>query len=219
MLTDKSFKIALFISFMLHVLFFLQMPHLKTLSSEKPLPRLEVTYLKIQEIKPKKANIKTKPPEASTLLAQAKEKPAQAKLENKKDSFITIKEQPKKQIIEKPMPVKQVERIEIPPELPKEDEALYVDYYQSIRGRIREFVVANYPRFVAYGEVCLHFVLLSNGKLKELTVIGERSSPNNLLQQIAKKSVRQASPFSVFPKGLNQGELSFNVIISFELEE
>ena len=219
MFTDKPLRIALLISFILHTLMLVQMPHLEILSKEKPLPKLEVTYLKIKEIKPKKTNIKTKPPKVSKTLAAPKDRPAQVKLENNKDSFVKLKKEPKKQIPQKAAPLRQVEQIEIPPELPKEDQALYVNYYQSIRGRIREFVVDNYPRFVAYGEVCLRFVLLSNGKLKELTVVVERSSPNNLLQKIAKKSVRQASPFSAFPKGLNQAELSFNVIISFELEE
>lgn len=219
MFTDKSLRIAFLISFILHTLMLLQMPRLEILSKEKPLPKLEVTYLRIKEIKPKKTNIKAKPSKVSESLVAPKDKPAQVKLENNKDSFVKLKKEPKNQILQKAVPLKQVGQIEIPPELPKEDQVLYVDYYQSIRGRIREFVIDNYPRFVAYGEVCLRFALLSNGKLKELTVVGERSSPNSLLQKIAKKSVRQASPFSAFPKGLNQTELSFNVIISFELEE
>lgn len=219
MLANNSLRIAFLISFTLHALILLQLPHLKVLSREKPLPRLEVTYLKVQEIKPQRTSSKVRPPKASRQRIVTKDTSMQVKLVNKKNSSAAIKEEPKKKLLEKSAPVEQVEKIEIPPELPKEDEELYINYYQSVRGRIREFVINNYPRFVAYGEICLHFTLLSTGKLRELTIVGERSSPNNLLQKIAKKSVRQASPFNAFPKGLNQDELSFSVIISFELEE
>jgi len=50
-------------------------------------------------------------------------------------------------------------------------------------------------------------------------VVEERSTPNRLLKEIAKKSLRRASLFASFPEGLGQAQLSFNVIISFELEE
>jgi len=200
---DRSLRIAFLISAVLHALLFLQGWQFKTLSIKKPPGPLVVTYLIPKEVPAAKPRVKEKPaPRLQTAKAV----------------------RPKKEIAQKTpkKPLEQTrdeEKIEIPPELPKEKEALYIGYYQSIRGRIREFVVENYPRFIACGEVCLRFVLLSNGKLKELSVIEERSTPNHLLQEIAKKSLRRASPFAPFPKGLGQAQLSFNVIISFELEE
>jgi len=193
----------LLISAVIHALLFLPGWQIKAFSIKKPPAALVVTYLLPKE-----------PPLAKLRL---KEKPI-SRLQTTKAA------RPKKEVAQKtpkkpPEQARGEEVIEIPPELPKEKESLYISYYQSIRGRIREFVVENYPRFIACGEVCLRFILLSDGKVKELSIIEERSTPNYLLKEIAKKSLYRASPFAPFPKGLNQAQLSFNVIISFELEE
>jgi len=211
---DKSLTIALLISTILHMAIFLQIPHLKSSPTKKDVAALVVTYLTLKDIPQPKPKTRAKPKRTTIV----KEKKIDiVKVQKKKEDVVKLK----KKTIKKPADttVNKTEKIEIPPELPKEKEAVYINYYQSIRGKIREFVVDNYPRFIACGEVCLHFILHSNGKLKQLRIIEERSTPNRSLQEIAKKSVRQAAPFSAFPKDLNQRELSFNVIISFELEK
>ncbi|MBN2097131.1 MAG: hypothetical protein JW714_01485, partial [Candidatus Omnitrophica bacterium] len=58
----------------------------------------------------------------------------------------------------------------------------------------------------------------SDGSVKEVKIIEEDSSPNRLLKGIAQRSLLQAAPFLPFPEGLSQKQLSFNVMVSFELE-
>jgi len=128
-------------------------------------------------------------------------------------------QQPDKDLNADLKPEQKQEKIEIPPELPKEKETLYLSYYQTIRNKIRKYVTKNYPHYIARGEICLYFVLTSNGQLEQIKIIEERSTQNNLLKEISKRSVKAATPFLAFPKGLDQPKLSFNVIISFESED
>ncbi|MFC1631153.1 energy transducer TonB [Candidatus Omnitrophota bacterium] len=165
---------------------------------------LQVTYLinnkipvKIERIAPPKPVIKP--------AAAVKEMASIPQLKQKAVTALKPRSEQKTQIL-------------IPEDLPKEQEALYLDYYQSIRQKIRQFVIRNYPRYIDRGEVCLYFVLLPNGKLDQIRVLSERSCENTQLQQIAEKSVRQAAPFIAFPQQLDQPQLSFNVVISFEVE-
>jgi len=215
MFLDKSLNIALLISAIFHTVVFLPLPHFKNLSVQKKAPPLKVTYLAPKKISPRKPLAEDKP---HKLVKQVNKKDAAIKAEVKKDKMVKPKDKPVKRKIPLAEPPSQYAKIEIPLELPKEQEALYLNYYQSIREKIRTFVVENYPRFIACGEVCLYFVLSSKGGLKEISVIEKRSSPNRLLREIAEKSLRDASPFLPFPEELNQPQLSFNVIISFELE-
>jgi outer membrane biosynthesis protein TonB len=48
--------------------------------------------------------------------------------------------------------------------------------------------------------------------------VEEKSSADVYLTEIALKSVNDASPFPKFPTELDYFQLSFNVIISFEIE-
>ena len=223
MFLDKTLRITLLISVLFHATTFLPLAHFKNLSVQKKVPALEVTYLAPRKISSKEPSAKNKP---RRLVKQTNKKDAAMKPQVKtaralkgQDRLLKRKEdKPLKSRLAPLKPTSQYAKIEIPPELPKEKEALYLSYYQSIRQKIRTFVVENYPRFIACGEVCLYFILSSNGRLKEINVVEERSNPNRLLREIAEKSLRDASPFSPFPKDLEQPQLSFNVIISFELE-
>lgn len=216
MLLDKTLCITLLISLVFHLTIFLPLPFFRCHSIKQPLPPLKITYLA-----PKVTPVET---------IQAKERPilkteSQKQIEKetvatqlKTDKSLNIKKEPLEELVKLPQLKAKQAKIVIPPELPKEKEALYLNYYQTIRKKIRRLVVQNYPRFIACGEVCLYFVLLSNGELKEIKIVEERSCQNQLLKEIAKRSIQQASPFSAFPKDLNQAHLSFNVIISFETE-
>jgi outer membrane biosynthesis protein TonB len=93
----------------------------------------------------------------------------------------------------------------------------YISYYQIIREKIRRCAYQSYTRQDA-GEIYLSFVISSNGELNNLKVVDERSVRNDYLRSIALQSVKEASPYPVFPKDLEYPQLSFNVIISFEIE-
>ena len=96
--------------------------------------------------------------------------------------------------------------------------ATYISYYRSVREKIRQYADRNYPRRkrLARGEVFLSFVVTSSGELLLVKVIDERSARSPALRNIAINSVRDASPFPAFPKGMSQYQITFNVIISFE---
>ncbi|MDD3374750.1 MAG: hypothetical protein PHY73_03375 [Candidatus Omnitrophica bacterium] len=94
---------------------------------------------------------------------------------------------------------------------------LYTKYYQDIRNRIREKAYDNYEQFDA-GEIYITFIIESDGVLKDIKIIEERTNANQYLRRISIRSVQQASPFPSFPEDLKYPELSFNVVISFEVE-
>ena len=201
---DKSLTVALLISAIFHLAIILPLPYFNRSLVKKSPYAIKITYLAAEEIALKDVRRKAKPLAA-----------IQHKAPKKED----LKPKPLDDLTHFAKPTPEHLAIEIPPELPKEKEALYLNYYQSIREKIRKIVLNNYPRYIACGEVCLYFVLTSNGELKEIRVVEERSSQNRLLKEIAERSVYQASPFLAFPNDLNQPQLSFNVIISFELEQ
>lgn len=199
MFFDKSLGIALLISIIFHTIIFLPLPRFESRSMQKDTPELKVTYLVYKKDFLNTSNLR-KITRSLIAAQQAKKKNGAAINDTEKTKGIA-------------------EKIEIPPELPRDKENLYLNYYESIREKIRRFVINNYPHYIACGEVYLYFVLLSNGKLKELKIVEEKSSQNKMLKKIAKRSVVQASPFPAFPEDLQQSQLSFNVIISFELED
>lgn len=109
-------------------------------------------------------------------------------------------------------------KITLPPvELAKIDNPSYISYYQIVREKIRRSAYQNYTRSET-GEVYVAFVVSNDGDLRNTRLIEEKSSANPYLKSIALSSVKSASPFPAFPKELDYPELSFNVVISFEIE-
>ncbi|MFC1508774.1 TonB family protein [Candidatus Omnitrophota bacterium] len=99
-----------------------------------------------------------------------------------------------------------------------EKKATYISYYKAVREKIRKHTDRNYPRNrrLGQGEVFLSFRVASSGELIEVKVIDEKSVDYLSLRNIAINSIRDASPFPPFPKGMSHYQISFNVIISFE---
>ncbi|MCB9772556.1 MAG: hypothetical protein H6754_08415 [Candidatus Omnitrophica bacterium] len=94
----------------------------------------------------------------------------------------------------------------------------YVGYNDRIRDKIRNraYFYIDDPKFEA-GEIYLTFVVTADGNLKDLQIINERSRANDYLRSVGLRSVKESSPFPPFPSDLQYPELSFNVIISFEV--
>jgi protein TonB len=99
--------------------------------------------------------------------------------------------------------------------------ATYIGYYRSVREKIRYYADRNYVKegSVSQGEVFLSFVVASSGELLHIMIIDKKSADDSLLRNIAINSIRDASPFPAFPQGMNQYKITFNVIISFELNK
>jgi TonB family protein len=93
----------------------------------------------------------------------------------------------------------------------------YISYYQLVREKIRRSAYQNYTK-TETGETYLSFIISRDGSLEDAHVIEERSNQNPYLQATALKSVRESAPFPAFPKDLDYPRLSFNVVISFEVE-
>jgi len=109
-------------------------------------------------------------------------------------------------------------KITLPPiNLGKINNPSYISYYQIVREKIRRCAYRNYT-YNETGEVYLSFIISSEGALKDVRLVEEKSARNPYLQDIALRSVKEAAPFSDFPKDLDYLQLSFNIIISFEIE-
>ena len=96
----------------------------------------------------------------------------------------------------------------------------YLSYNDRIRDKIRNraYFYIDDPKFQA-GEVYMTFVVTSDGALKDLQVINDRSHANDYLRTVGLRSIKESSPFPPFPSELKYPELSFNVVISFEVSK
>jgi len=93
----------------------------------------------------------------------------------------------------------------------------YISYYQIVREKIRRSAYQNYTHNET-GEVYISFVISNDGYIKDVHLIEAKTSASDYLKGIAFRSVKDASPFPDFPKELDYPQLSFNIIISFEIE-
>lgn len=203
MFSDKTLKIALLVSIIGHSLLLYRMPGFaRILPYKKTKNYPQVVHYELKKDLPAKLLIK--------------EKKTQFKVDIRKEREQPIK---KRESLRKVTP-EQKERITLQSEeiLKKasEEKSLYLDYYQTIREMIRRIANHNYYKSSNVGEVFLSFILGSDGDLKDIELVNNKSSSDRDLIKIAFNSVKKASPFPPFPKDLNQRHLSFNVIISFE---
>ena len=96
----------------------------------------------------------------------------------------------------------------------------YLSYNQTIRQRIRQraYQYVDHPDF-ATGEVYLAFIIDQQGRLRDVHILAAQTTANQYLQDIGLRSVREAAPFKPFPEDLVYPELTFNVAISFTIDE
>lgn len=91
----------------------------------------------------------------------------------------------------------------------------YMVYYQTVREKVRDSVYQCYNSNTK-GDVFLSFIVLSDGKLKDVHLRRESGISNDLINN-ALKSVKDASPFPKFPKELKDYPyLQFNLAIYFK---
>ena len=121
-------------------------------------------------------------------------------------------------LVVKPDIFESKKRITMPEiDINKINNSSYVSYYQIVREKIRRAAYENYMR-TETGEVYLSFIITSRGEVRQVRLVQDRSSSSQYLKDIALKSIDDASPFPAFPRELDYSQLSFNVIISFEIE-
>lgn len=218
---ENTFKFSIIASFLIHGFLLSQLPHLDTSRLNSPLQEIEVTYYKLQMLK-----LRSDDPGVTLAKSTIKRSPLAIKKEDlpspiSKDAASFLKKlqlnKGNQTVIKQIHPQKKITLPEVKSEN-KIKNPKYNNYYQTVREKIRRHAYDNYLRYET-GEVYLVFVVLKDGSLKEAKIVEEKSSAANYLKEVALKSVSEASPYPVFPEGLSYPELSFNVIISFEISE
>ncbi len=226
MSSDKTFQFAFLISVIAHSVILIQNSNLALFSQDKRQQKLETNYVRPpQETKaypraqnyekeqflklPSKitADKRTPPPfiDKENALQRNKEvlspNPTFTKPEFTKTDIIAAQK-----------------KITLPHvDMDKINNPSYISYYQIVREKIRRAAYRNYIRNEV-GEVYLSFIISKDGDLKEVRLSEEKSSSNPYLQEVSLRSMREASPFPAFPKELDYPQLSFNVVISYEIE-
>ena len=95
---------------------------------------------------------------------------------------------------------------------------VYAAYNEMVRERIKEKVYKNYDK-MEMGTVYLTFLLDNHGVLKDAQIIPEKTNASEHLQEISLRSLREASPFPVFLKGMSLWEYPFNIEIQYQVSD
>src|SRR3989338_965100 len=246
---NKSLQLAILISMLFHFAIFFSAPYVGIAPKEGFLEPIKVAYLKPEELKEKEQPEKPKKTERLERLVGRSAKSNQLPTpmlpellpEVRKEDFLgpAIEPQPlsKLEHFTKGKPTvetighgrsgaviqgkgKKFEAI-VNEEMDSGKKATYIGYYRLVREKIRYYADRNYIKegSASQGEVFLSFAVTSKGELLHIMIMDNRSAKDLLLRDIAINSVRDASPFPAFPQGMNQYQITFNVIISFELNK
>lgn len=226
MSSSKTFQLAFLISLIVHGVVLFQNPNFNLFPNSKKQQNLEISYIKEPE-KPIKYQ-KTLSPNAEPFLKLPSkitvDKIAPPPFIDKPEVFQRNRETIQREssfirpALTKPDIIAVKKKITLPAlDLDKSNNPSYISYYQIVREKIKRAAYQNYTR-IEMGEVYLSFIISSDGYIREVRIVDEKSSFSPYLRQIALKSVKDASPFPNFPKDLNYQQLSFNVVISFEAE-
>ncbi|MDD5097040.1 MAG: TonB family protein [Candidatus Omnitrophica bacterium] len=248
MVSDRLLRVTLAVSLFAHGAILLQSPHLNPFSPPPKEQTIKVRYLKKEGLVSKmpkqladsglgktfskatpflKLDAKISggnripPPYIEQENVSVKEKTSQARLGNntlpppsqsrKSANFV-------KPAFTNPDFTTIKKKITLPAiEMAKIDNPSYISYYQIVREKIRRSAYQNYTHSQT-GEVYISFIISNDGLIKGVRLVEEKSSANEYLRGIALRSVNDASPFPNFPKELDYPQLSFNIIISFEIE-
>jgi hypothetical protein len=244
MYENKSFQLAILVSVLLHFTAFLSAPYVGVLPKKQPFEPIKVAYLKIKEKEPPKKLVGKKPefshhqvlpPIAPEALPEVRKED----ITNSLPVFEPLPQTaPKQEQVKKEEPTVETigsgssgraiiggkgDKFETVVNNEKNSgrKATYISYYRSVREKIRYYADKNYIKegSASQGEIFLSFVVTSSGELLHIMIIDARSAEDLLLRNLAINSIRDASPFPAFPQGMNQHQITFNVVISFELNK
>ncbi|MCK5306274.1 MAG: TonB family protein [Candidatus Omnitrophica bacterium] len=204
MSNDKTFIIALIISFISHS--FLFFPG-NSFSLTKKMTQVEATYIpQIEKSREKTIDAYSKP-------ARKLVKKVSPKISN----YTKVKEKSADKVEKKKAKLGQTakqEKIVATAKVSFSKKEEYPNYHQLLKAKVKNYII--YPGLISHGEVHLSFTLASDGQLKIIRINEKKSSSNVLLRMAALDSIKKANPFPPFPKNLKQKEATFNVTISFK---
>jgi len=227
MSANRTLQIALLISFATHVVIVVQNPGYLFFTPQVKSQKIEVNYIKSAASKHQQAGRTVSPKNEpllnlSSKISMEKSNPPPF-IDREALSRSSMRSSHKEPAFDKPALTKPdiiaiKKKITLPPlDIGKISSPSYINYYQVVREKIRRAAYQNYNRNDT-GEVYITFIISNAGYLKEVRLVEEKSQAAPYLKEIALQSVRNASPFPNFPKELDYSQLSFNVVISFEVE-
>lgn len=237
---DAVFKYSLIFSLFFHTAIIIEWPFYKHLfTQQNQYKAIEVTYLKFKETdmptlkrevirEPAQSKIeifqptkiaserlsKSAQPQKSELQSAKKDGalPSEKKKEGKDEKGQIVEQKPSTETgrtsAQKPEGVASIDLKGLRP--------VPASYSQAVRNKIRKNIGG--ARSEIEGDVYVRFVVTSDGKLKELSIIDERSTKNRLLKEKVFEAIKNSSPFPNFPKEFVSPEVVFTCQISFELK-
>ncbi|MCX5707709.1 MAG: TonB family protein [Candidatus Omnitrophica bacterium] len=224
--SDRNFQLALVFSLLAHTAMVINYPGFNLLPFAKKPLMVKISYLKNppqltetqKQMLSRKAHQVKLPSQVSAFDKNSLIPPSNKEILKLNRPALPHQQALIKPAIIKPDIIAVKKKITLPPvDMEKMNNPTYVSYYQFVREKIRRAAYQNFSRSET-GEVYMAFVISSTGILRDVRLIEEKSSPNYYLRETALRSIRDASPFPLFPKELDYPQLSFNVIISFEIE-
>jgi TonB family protein len=228
---ENTAAVTLLVSLAIHSAILISIPFYKNIPQKKELTALEVTYKSYHAKKDEqnKAGINRQ-----ILSVQQKELPKtpifKERPQPEEPYKLEMREFSKPQetiAVSKPnlpLPASTKQKIslrDIPLETSKDP--AYLNYRQIIRNKIQDkvyyyseqYFYFDYPR---QGKIFVSFTLNPEGELINLSIIEDKSTPDNILKKIVATSIEKASPFQKIPKDLKYGNHSFNLEVSFETQ-
>lgn len=225
MFSSRIFQFAILISVTIHGVVLLQNANFSIFTQNKQEDKLEISYLKKlkDEIMPPQALLKKEPLLRLDSQVTARKVPPPQFID-KENIFASRKTAAamdkalNKPVVDKPDIIAVKKKITLPPvDMNKISSPSYINYYQMVREKIRRSAYQNYSGS-QIGEAYLSFVITNLGELKDVRLVQEKTSAPVYLREIARKSISDAAPFPKFPAELDYPQLSFNIVISFEIE-
>jgi len=226
MFKDKIFLTAILISLITHGVILFQNSNLSSFAANKNNQKVEVSYIKqVREVKSEfKAHLVKNEPFLKIDQKITADKSVPPPYVDKESIFKNANTISSREVdfakpaFANPDVIAIKKKITVPPlNLDKINNPSYISYYQIVREKIKRAAYQNYTRQDT-GEVYLSFIISNDGFLKDSRLVEEKSTSIQYLREIALRSLRDASPFPNFPKDLNYPSLSFNVVISFQIE-
>jgi len=208
-------SLAITLSLLFHAAMFISPPaFIKSLFKEKPLPEKKKT--KEIKITPEKIDKIVK----KRRLQELDDKEP-APLPYRENLMANLMKNNTASSLEKPrMSEKNVKEIifsKIPKNIDKDlrENPAYMTYYRLVRERVRANAFRNYNGDEK-GDITVVFVILSSGKLKDVSFEDSFNSSKEL-EYIVLKSIKESAPFPAFPARLSRyTKLTFSIPIYFK---
>lgn len=218
---DRIFKYALIFSLIFHATLIIEWPFLGRLfPRQDKYKSIEITYLKIREPQPQPPKSESFPKtyEALPKLQQptkmvSSEKPKGAQSAAPSQEKSKISSETKKSEVSQPLIQREegLTSIDL-----KGQQTVPPSYAQAVRNKIKERLNSAKPDLE--GNVFVRFVIASDGELRELNIIDEKSTRNGLLRELVFESIKDAAPFPGFPREFASPEVTFTCQILFQVK-